>query len=146
MGSPFSHPRCFEAPNQARLSLSLSGRTLHLPAVRLLRLQRHDPAAVCHSAVAVCRMGLRCVDERELCPPVNAAFTSLTTLLSHLPPGADRFYENIEDMIGYKPLALIKHCLKYVTPLVCMVSSKHLEQNVPVGNMWRPESGASWRF
>lgn len=33
--------------------------------------------------------------------------------------GADRFYDNIEDMIGYRPLPLIKYCLKYVTPLIC---------------------------
>lgn len=25
-------------------------------------------------------------------------------------------------MIGYKPLPLIKYCLKYVTPLICLVS------------------------
>nr|XP_049589291.1 sodium- and chloride-dependent GABA transporter 2-like isoform X5 [Syngnathus scovelli] len=34
--------------------------------------------------------------------------------------GADRFYDNIEDMIGYRPLPVIKHVLKYVTPVVCM--------------------------
>ncbi|CAN9511807.1 unnamed protein product [Ophioblennius macclurei] len=34
--------------------------------------------------------------------------------------GADRFYDNIEDMIGYKPIPLIKYCLKYITPLICM--------------------------
>ncbi|TWW62032.1 Sodium- and chloride-dependent GABA transporter 2 [Takifugu flavidus] len=34
--------------------------------------------------------------------------------------GADRFYENIEDMIGYKPFPLIKYCLKFITPLVCL--------------------------
>uniref|UniRef100_A0A672HE70 Transporter n=1 Tax=Salarias fasciatus TaxID=181472 RepID=A0A672HE70_SALFA len=34
--------------------------------------------------------------------------------------GADRFYDNIEDMIGYRPLSLIKYCLKYITPLICM--------------------------
>ncbi|KAF1391747.1 hypothetical protein PFLUV_G00045290 [Perca fluviatilis] len=34
--------------------------------------------------------------------------------------GADRFYDNIEDMIGYKPLSLIKYCLKYVTPVICV--------------------------
>ncbi|XP_019911368.2 sodium- and chloride-dependent GABA transporter 2 isoform X2 [Esox lucius] len=33
--------------------------------------------------------------------------------------GADRMYENIEDMIGYQPLPLIKYCLKYVTPVIC---------------------------
>uniref|UniRef100_A0A3Q3XMR5 Transporter n=1 Tax=Mola mola TaxID=94237 RepID=A0A3Q3XMR5_MOLML len=34
--------------------------------------------------------------------------------------GGDRFYENIEDMIGYKPFPAIKYCLKYVTPIICM--------------------------
>ncbi|XP_077385757.1 sodium- and chloride-dependent GABA transporter 2-like isoform X2 [Festucalex cinctus] len=34
--------------------------------------------------------------------------------------GADRFYGNIEDMIGYKPFPLFKHLLKYATPVVCM--------------------------
>ncbi|KAF0034868.1 hypothetical protein F2P81_012626 [Scophthalmus maximus] len=33
--------------------------------------------------------------------------------------GAERFCNNIEDMIGYKPLSLIKYCWLYVTPLVC---------------------------
>lgn len=36
--------------------------------------------------------------------------------------GADRLYNNIEDMIGYRPLLLIKYCWKYLTPLFCMVS------------------------
>ncbi|KAM4613631.1 sodium- and chloride-dependent GABA transporter 2-like [Polymixia lowei] len=34
--------------------------------------------------------------------------------------GADRFYDIIEDMIGYRPLPLIKYCLKYITPVICM--------------------------
>ena len=38
------------------------------------------------------------------------------------PTGADRFYDIIEDMIGYRPLPLIKYCLKYVTPVICFVS------------------------
>ncbi|XP_061083816.1 sodium- and chloride-dependent GABA transporter 2-like isoform X2 [Conger conger] len=32
---------------------------------------------------------------------------------------ADRLYDNIEDMIGYRPLPLIKYCWLYVTPVVC---------------------------
>lgn len=36
--------------------------------------------------------------------------------------GADRFYDNIEDMIGYRPLPLIKYCLKYITPLICLAT------------------------
>ncbi|KAM8756604.1 sodium- and chloride-dependent GABA transporter 2-like [Acanthopagrus schlegelii] len=33
--------------------------------------------------------------------------------------GAERFSDNIEDMIGYKPLSLIKYCWMYGTPLTC---------------------------
>uniref|UniRef100_A0AAY4A8R0 Transporter n=1 Tax=Denticeps clupeoides TaxID=299321 RepID=A0AAY4A8R0_9TELE len=33
--------------------------------------------------------------------------------------GADRFYENIEDMIGYRPRPLMKYCWRYVTPTIC---------------------------
>ncbi|XP_047437782.1 solute carrier family 6 member 11a isoform X1 [Mugil cephalus] len=33
--------------------------------------------------------------------------------------GAKRFCDNIEDMIGYRPMILIKYCWLYVTPLVC---------------------------
>ncbi|XP_071383100.1 sodium- and chloride-dependent GABA transporter 2-like [Centroberyx affinis] len=33
--------------------------------------------------------------------------------------GAERFCENIEDMIGYKPLPLIKYCWCYATPMIC---------------------------
>uniref|UniRef100_A0A8C5HM01 Transporter n=1 Tax=Gouania willdenowi TaxID=441366 RepID=A0A8C5HM01_GOUWI len=36
--------------------------------------------------------------------------------------GADRFYDNIEDMIGYRPLPLIKYCLKYITPIICIAT------------------------
>uniref|UniRef100_A0A3Q4HID6 Transporter n=1 Tax=Neolamprologus brichardi TaxID=32507 RepID=A0A3Q4HID6_NEOBR len=43
----------------------------------------------------------------------------ISTLCFHLFTGADRFYNNLEDMIGYKPLPLIKYCLKYVTPVIC---------------------------
>ncbi|XP_034528832.1 sodium- and chloride-dependent GABA transporter 2-like [Notolabrus celidotus] len=33
--------------------------------------------------------------------------------------GAERFYDNIKDMIGYKPLSLIKYCWMYGTPAIC---------------------------
>ncbi|KAM6970095.1 sodium- and chloride-dependent GABA transporter 2-like [Aplochiton taeniatus] len=33
--------------------------------------------------------------------------------------GADRFYGNITDMIGYRPLPLMKYCWLYITPFVC---------------------------
>ncbi|XP_043977166.1 sodium- and chloride-dependent GABA transporter 2-like isoform X2 [Gambusia affinis] len=34
--------------------------------------------------------------------------------------GAEHFYDNIEDMIGYRPFPFIKYCLKYVTPVICL--------------------------
>ncbi|KAM6928426.1 sodium- and chloride-dependent GABA transporter 2-like [Xenentodon cancila] len=47
-------------------------------------------------------------------------FATLQSLCVGWIYGADRFYDNIEDMIGYRPLNLIKYCLKYLTPVVCM--------------------------
>lgn len=35
--------------------------------------------------------------------------------------GAERFSDNIEDMIGYKPLSLIRYCWRFSTPLICSV-------------------------
>ena len=37
-------------------------------------------------------------------------------------PGSDRFYSNIEDMIGYKPVFFIKWCWMILTPGICAVS------------------------
>ncbi|KAM8728473.1 sodium- and chloride-dependent GABA transporter 2-like [Acanthopagrus schlegelii] len=36
--------------------------------------------------------------------------------------GADRFYNNITDMIGYRPLPYMKYCWKYVSPIATTVS------------------------
>ncbi|KAM9813891.1 solute carrier family 6 member 22, tandem duplicate 2 [Neosynchiropus ocellatus] len=33
--------------------------------------------------------------------------------------GADRQYDNIQDMIGYRPMSFMKYCWMYVTPAVC---------------------------
>lgn len=35
--------------------------------------------------------------------------------------GADRFYGNINDMIGYRPFPLMKYCWRYITPLIIFV-------------------------
>ncbi|KAJ1166001.1 hypothetical protein NDU88_006413 [Pleurodeles waltl] len=36
--------------------------------------------------------------------------------------GADKFYDDIEHMIGYRPLLLIKYCWQFVTPAVCVAT------------------------
>ncbi|CAB1347387.1 unnamed protein product, partial [Coregonus sp. 'balchen'] len=36
--------------------------------------------------------------------------------------GVDRFYDNIEDMIGYRPGPYIKYCWLYVTPATCIAT------------------------
>ncbi|XP_049616193.1 sodium- and chloride-dependent betaine transporter [Syngnathus scovelli] len=36
--------------------------------------------------------------------------------------GADRFLDNIEDMIGYRPFPVLKYCWLFVTPLLCLVT------------------------
>ncbi|XP_028430646.1 sodium- and chloride-dependent GABA transporter 2 isoform X1 [Perca flavescens] len=34
--------------------------------------------------------------------------------------GADRLYDNIEDMVGYRPWPMMKYCWLYITPTVCL--------------------------
>ncbi|XP_040002387.1 sodium- and chloride-dependent GABA transporter 2-like [Xiphias gladius] len=36
--------------------------------------------------------------------------------------GADRFYDNIEDMLGYPPNYVLKYCWLFFTPLICMLT------------------------
>ncbi|XP_018526544.1 sodium- and chloride-dependent GABA transporter 2 [Lates calcarifer] len=36
--------------------------------------------------------------------------------------GADRFYDNIEDMLGYPPFPVLKYCWLFFTPLLCMLT------------------------
>ncbi|TNN84354.1 Sodium- and chloride-dependent betaine transporter [Liparis tanakae] len=36
--------------------------------------------------------------------------------------GADRLFDNIEDMIGYRPCFIMKYFWLYITPTVCLVS------------------------
>lgn len=36
--------------------------------------------------------------------------------------GVDRFYDNIEDMIGYRPGPYIKYCWLFLSPATCIVS------------------------
>jgi len=41
--------------------------------------------------------------------------------------GADRFYDNIEQMVGRRINLCLKICWRYLTPLITAVSRKRLE-------------------
>ncbi|XP_060759013.1 sodium- and chloride-dependent GABA transporter 2-like [Neoarius graeffei] len=36
--------------------------------------------------------------------------------------GVDRFFDNIEDMIGYHPIYVLKYCWLFITPLICGIT------------------------
>ncbi|KAM6385763.1 sodium- and chloride-dependent GABA transporter 2-like isoform 1-T5 [Alca torda] len=59
-------------------------------------------------------------------PPGNPHPAGLHPLLSgrvgDAHRGAERFYDNIEDMIGYRPWPIIKYCWLFITPAVCMAT------------------------
>lgn len=40
--------------------------------------------------------------------------------------GADRFYDNVEDMIGYRPWPLVKISWLFLTPGLCLVRTHPL--------------------
>lgn len=71
---------------------------------------------------------------KVVAPPSPPPTPTLTSALRHLclsaflRIGSNRFYDNIEDMIGYRPLSLIKWCWKVVTPGICAV--RHAESHV----------------
>uniref|UniRef100_A0A8B9LES5 Sodium- and chloride-dependent GABA transporter 2-like n=1 Tax=Astyanax mexicanus TaxID=7994 RepID=A0A8B9LES5_ASTMX len=47
------------------------------------------------------------------------AFAILQSICVGWVYGADRLYNNIEDMIGYRPWPHMKYCWKFVTPIIC---------------------------
>lgn len=54
---------------------------------------------------------------------------------SFLLVGVNRFYRNIEEMIGYKPCIWWKICWAFFTPLVCLVRTEgtYLQEWVQMG-------------
>ncbi|KAM3588210.1 uncharacterized protein V6R79_023982 [Siganus canaliculatus] len=36
--------------------------------------------------------------------------------------GADRFYDNIEDMLGYRPFPVLKYCWMFIIPALCWIT------------------------
>lgn len=53
--------------------------------------------------------------------PMSCPYPSVLTLPHCAWAGADRFYDNIEDMIGYRPWPLVKISWLFLTPGLCLV-------------------------
>lgn len=49
-------------------------------------------------------------------------FIDFFKIILRLFAGAERFYDNVEDMIGYRPGPYIKYCWRFFTPATCIVS------------------------
>lgn len=45
--------------------------------------------------------------------------------------GADRYYSNVMDMIGYLPASYMKYCWKFFTPCIITVSK------IKIYTMWQ---------
>ncbi|XP_041657073.1 sodium- and chloride-dependent betaine transporter-like [Cheilinus undulatus] len=84
--------------------------------------------AICSSC---CLLGFSLVTEggmyllqlvdHYICTGTTLLFLSLSQAVSIAwVYGADRFYENITHMIGYRPFPFMKYCWSYITPFICM--------------------------
>lgn len=52
---------------------------------------------------------------------ISVKLSLAMTRISTHPTGADRFYRNIEDMLGYQVFPVLKYCWLFITPIVCVV-------------------------
>uniref|UniRef100_A0A8C5E6T7 Transporter n=1 Tax=Gouania willdenowi TaxID=441366 RepID=A0A8C5E6T7_GOUWI len=55
--------------------------------------------------------------------------------------GVDRFYDNIEDMIGYRPFPVLKYCWLFVTPFICLITLLYNLTNIYSVNVYGYEPG-----
>ncbi|XP_077971386.1 sodium- and chloride-dependent betaine transporter-like [Styela clava] len=54
--------------------------------------------------------------------------------------GIDKFFDDVTSMIGYRPSILIRHCLKYVTPAICMMIF------IAICSMYKPLEMGSYTY
>ncbi|KAM9276465.1 sodium- and chloride-dependent GABA transporter 2 isoform 4-T4 [Cariama cristata] len=125
------HNNCYRAwPGIHRLP-SGCGHAAFLPALGMLLL---PDGCFAGTGQPVCLRGEPChsscghvphhLPQEE--PPGDPHPAGLCPLLSgrvgDAHRGAERFYDNIEDMIGYRPWPIIKYCWLFITPAVCMAT------------------------
>ncbi|XP_043373897.1 sodium- and chloride-dependent GABA transporter 2 isoform X3 [Dermochelys coriacea] len=80
-----------------------------------------SPLWACCFFLMVVLLGL---DSQFVCVEslVTAVVDMYPTIFRKQNRRADRFYDNIEDMIGYRPWPIIKYCWLFITPAVCMAT------------------------
>lgn len=97
---------------------------------------------MCPDPVSPHRVGGR--SQSQVSPPqipTSCLLPPVLTFFSHCAwAGADRFYDNIEDMIGYRPWPLVKISWLFLTPGLCLVCA-HQELPSCLQKTWGQGTG-----
>lgn len=105
------------------------GRYVPAPAVGPPCVQWQYPPPPLFLSVCQHRLGLRWAAPvtvaaiRKKQEPVDRDADFIIIKKTVFSKGANRFYDDITDMIGYRPYSIMKYCWCFVTPFVLFVSS-----------------------